>query len=210
MANNNVRAARQESIRSHNSRWEVDSSCRFFCLFYNKRIISYCEYEEKKSCPREDLLHVGCRHVGNKGDFFFPFPDSRHDCDTTDILICAISYLLSDYSSTHSWNEGLSTRNVDRSLCIFHYIHESMFVTPSSCKTSPTFRVTRRHWKAHEWVGPIHGTSPRVCVCLSCTSKKNNNRLLRTGNNNSSHLKLRSKLNEFVLIIIQRKKYALF
>lgn len=208
MANNNVRAARQESIRSHNSRWEVDSSCRFFCLFYNKRIISYCEYEEKKSCPREDLLHVGCRHVGNKGDFFFPFPT---DTTVTQLTSWFVRYLIScQTSSTHSWNEGLSTRNVDRSLCVFHYIHESMFVTPSSCKTSPTFRVTKRHWKAHEWVGPIYGTSPRVCVCLSCTSKKNNNRLLRTGNNNSSHLKLRSKLNESVLIIIQRGEYALF
>lgn len=130
-----------------------------------------------------------------KATFFFPFPtDTRlwH----SDILIRAISYLLSDYSSSHSWNEGLSTRNVDRSLCIFHYIHESMFVTPSSCKTSPTFRVTRRHWKAHEWVRPIWCTSPRMCVCVSCcgTSKKNNNRLLRTGNNNSSYLKLRSQV----------------
>jgi hypothetical protein len=103
---------------------------------------------------------------GKQRRLFFPFPD-RHDCDTTDILIRAISYLLSDYSSTHSWNEGLSTRNVDRSLCIFHYIHESMFVTPSSCKTSPTFRVTRRHWKAHEWDGwDLYMVHHRVCVCV--------------------------------------------
>jgi hypothetical protein len=169
MANNNVRAARQESIRSHNSRWEVDSSCRFFCLFYNKRIISYCavseQYEEKKSCPREDLLHVGCRHVGNKGDLFFPFPT---DTTVTQLTSWFVRYLIScQTSSTHSWNEGLSTRNVDRSLCVFHYIHESMFVTPSSCKTSPTFRVTRRHWKAHEWDGwDLYMVHHRVCVCV--------------------------------------------
>jgi len=161
MANNSVRAARQESIRSHNSRWEVDSSCRFTTkgLFLTVRV-------RKRSRVQERIYSIGCCHVGNKSNFFL---SDRHDWHPDSCDILSLVRLVPPIPEM----KGLALGTLI-DLCVYSitYMNQCSWhlhpVKPHLSRNKETLKSTR--------TGGYYMVHHRLCV--SCgTSKKIINRL---------------------------------